>query len=165
MINGGLLHYLTGAELISGRRALSCDVLESSPDELGFASDAWFFVMDVGLVEADRDRPMPPNRFDRLAQKGPGGFRVPPCGQAKTNHLAIRIDRPPQVAPLAADTDIGFIHMPIDACAAQVFPGSLRQFRAKRLNPAIRCRSVDHHAARVQQIDNILGGERITQIY
>ncbi len=46
----------------------------------------------LGLVGADHDLPMPPNRFDRLAQKGPASFRVPPRGQAKIDHLAIRIE-------------------------------------------------------------------------
>lgn len=57
------------------------------------------------LVCTDRNRPMQPNPLDRLAQKGFGRLRIPPCRQRKTDHLTFCIDRAPQVPPLAADAD------------------------------------------------------------
>lgn len=69
----------------------------------------------LGFVGADRDRSMQTDTLDRLVEKGLGRLRVPPRGEAEIDHLAVCIDGAPEVAPLAADADIGFINMPIDA--------------------------------------------------
>lgn len=54
--------------------------------------------------------------------------------------------------------------MPVDTCAAQVPPGSLRQLWAEFQNPAIHGRPIDYDAALPQKIDDILVRERIAQV-
>jgi hypothetical protein len=44
--------------------------------------------------------------LDSFVQKG---FRIPTRGQAEIDHLAVCIDRPPQIALLAANPDVGLI--------------------------------------------------------
>jgi len=107
---------------------------------------------------------MEPHALDRLVEKGFRGFRISPRGEAEVDHLTVRVNRAPEVAPLATNTDIGLIHMLVDACAAQVPLGSLRQFRAEFLNPTIHGRPIDYDAALLQKIDDILVGQRITQV-
>ena len=57
--------------------------------------------------------------------------------------MAFRINGPPEIAPLASNADVGFIDMPIDAGTAEMLLGTLGQFRAELLDPAIRCRAVN----------------------
>ncbi len=90
----------------------------------------------VRIVGTDRDGSVEPNPLDSAVEKGFSGLGFPASGQAEINHLAIRINRTPQVAPLSNNTEIGLVHMPVDACTAQVFLGPLRQLRAKLLDPA-----------------------------
>lgn len=78
------------------------------------------------FVRADCDWPMQPDPLDGLVEESPGRPRVPSGGQSKIDHLTVRIDRPPEVAPFAFHADVSFVHVPIDACAAQVSLGSFR---------------------------------------
>jgi hypothetical protein len=118
----------------------------------------------VGFVCDNRYGSVEPDALDGLAQEGPGRLCVSSCGQADVNDFAIRIDRPSQVAPFAADADLGLIHMPVDACTAQMFLCSLRQFWAKLLDPAEHSRSVNSYAALCQQINHVLIRQRVTQV-
>lgn len=120
----------------------------------------------VGLrfVGHDRRRPMQPYTLNRLVQKGFGGFRVPPRGEAEINHLTVRINGPPKISPFAADTDVGFIHVPVDAGPAQVLLRSLRDLWPKLLNPAIHGGAINVDPALREQIHDILIGQRVAQI-
>ena len=103
------------------------------------------------FVRADRYRPVEPNPFDCLAQEGSGCLCIPPRGQAEIDHLPVGIDRPPQIPPFATNADVGFVHMPIDACARQVFLGPPGQFGAKLLHPAVDGRTANSDVALFQQ--------------
>lgn len=63
----------------------------------------------VGLIGAGRDRPVQPDALDSLVEKGLRGLCIAPCSQPEVDHLTVCINRAPQVAPLAADADIGSI--------------------------------------------------------
>ena len=72
------------------------------------------------LVRDDCDRPMQAHTLNRLVQKSPGRFCIPPGRQTKVNPRAVCIDSAPQIPPFSTDADIGLIHMPLEAGAAQV---------------------------------------------
>ena len=94
--------------------------------EMGVASVADFTddaPICLGLVGVDRDRSVKPYPFDRLTQEGIRGLSIAPDGQPKVNHLTVCIDRVPQLAPLAANADISFIDVPVDARRSKVFLG------------------------------------------
>ena len=116
------------------------------------------------LVGTDRNRPMQTDTLNHLVEKGFGRLRISARGEAKIDHLAVGIDGTPEVAPLSADTDIGFIDMPVDACAAQMLLGALGQFWAELLDPAIHRRAINNDVALCQKIDDILVRQRISQI-
>lgn len=71
-----------------------------------FADDA---PIGVGLIGADLDCPMQPDPFDRVAKKCPRGLCITSFGQPEVDHLTVRIDCAPQIAPLAADADVGLL--------------------------------------------------------
>ena len=73
----------------------------------------------VRIVGTDRDGSVEPNPLDSAVEKGFSGLGFPASGQAEINHLAIRINRTPQVAPVSNNTEIGLVHMPVDACTVQ----------------------------------------------
>ena len=116
----------------------------------------------VGFVCADRHRQVEPHTLNRLVEKGISSLGIPPGSQTKVDHLTVRIYRPPEVTPLAANSDVGFVHVPIDAGAAQMPLGALRQFRAELLDSAIDRRSINRHAALGEQINDILVRQRIS---
>lgn len=117
-----------------------------------------------GFVCHNDDRPMQAHPLNRLVQKGLCRLRIPSCGKTEVDHLPVRIDGTPQVAPLAADADIGFIDMPVDAGSAQVFLGPFCDLRTKLLNPAIHGRPVNGDPALCEQVNDILIGQRVAQI-
>lgn len=118
----------------------------------------------VGFVCDDRHRPVEPHTLDRLVEKGFGSLGIPPGRQTKVDQLTVRIYRSSEVAPLAADADVGFVHVPIDAGAVDMPLGALRQFRAEFLDPAIDRRSINRHAALGKQINDILVRQRIAKV-
>ncbi len=77
---------------------------------------------------------------------------------------AVGIDGAPEGAPLPADADVGFVHMPIDAGPAQMLLGALGQFWTELLYPAIHRGAVNRNFALPEQIDIILIRQRIPQI-
>jgi len=64
---------------------------------IDFANDA-----SIGLrfVGHNRHGPVQSHTLNRLVQKGFSGLRVPSCGEAKIDHLPVRVDSPPQVRHL-----------------------------------------------------------------
>ena len=64
---------------------------------IDFANDA-----SIGLrsVVHNCHGPVQSHTLDRLVQKGFSGLRVPSCGEAKIDHLPVRVDSPPQVRHL-----------------------------------------------------------------
>ena len=52
------------------------------------------------LVGTDRDRAVQPDTLNRFVEKGSGGFRISPCGQAEVDHLSVRIHSAPEVRHL-----------------------------------------------------------------
>lgn len=107
---------------------------------------------------------MEANTFNGFVEKGLGSFRVPSCGEAKVDHLTIRIDGAPLVSQFAADPSVGFIHMPNKAGAVQMFLCSLGEFGYKLLNPPIHGRPIDSDPALCEQIDQVLVGQRVAQV-
>ncbi|UOA16901.1 hypothetical protein DSM109990_03788 (plasmid) [Sulfitobacter dubius] len=102
--------------------------------------------------------------LDRVVQKSFSGLRVPSCGEAKIDHLIVRVDSPPQVAPLAAHPHIGLINVPIDAGPTQKLLRSFGQFRSEFLNPAIYRRSINSDPALCEQIHHVLVGQWVAQL-
>ncbi len=66
-----------------------------------------------GFVGADRRGSVQAHALNCVLQKSLCRSGIAPRRQAKVNHLTVRIHRPPQIAPLAADADIGLVDMPI----------------------------------------------------
>lgn len=93
-----------------------------------FADDASICLCFVGN---NCHRTVQPHTLNRLVQKGLGSLCIPSRGQTEINHLAVRIDSAPQVAPLAANADVCLVYVPIDAGPAQMFLSSLGQFRSE----------------------------------
>ena len=118
----------------------------------------------LGFVSADRDWPMQSDPLDSFVEEGFGILRVPSGGQPEIDHLTVGIHRTPEVAPFAADADVGFIHVPINAGPAQMQFCALCKVRARLLDPAINRRSINSHTALGQQIGDILVGQRIAQV-
>jgi len=120
----------------------------------------------IGLrfVGTDRDRPMQTDTLYRLVEKGLGRLRIPPRGEAEVDHLAVCVDGAPEVAPLAADADVGLIDMPVHAGPAQMLLGAPGQFWTELLDPAIHRRAINRDVALCQKIDDILIRQRLSQI-
>lgn len=91
-------------------------------------------------------------------------FRVPSCREAEINHLTVCVDSPPQIAPLAANSDIGLANILIDVDPAQIFFRSFGQFRSEFLNPAIYSRPISGDLAFLKQIHHILVVQRVARI-
>lgn len=102
--------------------------------------------------------------LDRFVEDGFGRLCIAPGGETKIDQLAIRIDRSPEIAPFTANSDLGFIYMPIEACSAHVLLGALGRFRGEFLDPAIHGRPINLDPMLCQKIDHILVGQRISQI-
>lgn len=111
------------------------------------------------LVCHNNDRTMEPHAFNRLVEKSLGCPRVASCGKAEVDHLAIRIDSSPQIAPFAADSDIGFVDVPIDTGSAQMPLRALGQFRPKLDDPAVDRRPINSDLTLCEQIDDVLIGQ------
>lgn len=88
------------------------------------------------FVCGDVDRSMKSHALDRLVEKGHCYFCIPPGGEAEIDHLTGCITSAPEIGPFATDPDVGFVYVPIDACATQVPLCALRQFRRELLDPA-----------------------------
>ncbi len=109
-------------------------------DELDLTQNTWLFVMDVAAFDR-------PDRF-QSAQGCFGGSQGPaaltifealfPGGVIAFNQV---------VAPLSADADVGFVHMPIDAGPAQMFLCALGQVRTELLHPAKYRRAINRDVA------------------
>lgn len=83
------------------------------------------------------------NALNRLVEKGSGSFCIPSSCQAEINHLAIRINSPPQLPTLTPDADVAFVHVPVDAGAAQMLLSALGQFGTEFLHPSKHGRPVN----------------------
>lgn len=116
------------------------------------------------LVGTDRNRPMQTDTLDRLVEKGFGRLCISARSQAEVDHLAVGIDGTPEVAPLSADADVGFIDMLVDACAAQMLLGEFGQFWAELLEPRIHRRAINRDLALCQKTDDILMRQWVSQI-
>lgn len=64
----------------------------------------------IGLRFVSHNRPgsVQPHTLNSLVQKRFSGLRVLSCGQAKIDHLIVRAESPPQVAPLAIHPEYRF---------------------------------------------------------
>lgn len=74
--------------------------------------------MRMRFAGAGCDRPVQTQALDRLAQESPCDLCVTPRFQSEIDHLTVCIDRAPEVAPLAADPNVGLVHVPIFAGSA-----------------------------------------------
>ena len=88
------------------------------------------------LIGHNGHRLVQPNAFDRLFEKGSGGFCIPPGREPEIDQLAVCINSTPKVAPFSADADVGLIHVPIYAGAAEMLFGTLGQFGTEFLDPS-----------------------------
>lgn len=79
----------------------------------------------------------------------------------KVDHLAVGINGPQQVTPLAANADVGLVHMPIDTSPAQMLLRAFSQFRSKFLDPSIHGGPIDADPALSKKIHDILIGQRV----
>ena len=115
-------------------------------------------VISRSLVCDDCGRAVEPDALDRLVEKSLCRLCDPPSGEMKIYQLAIRIDSAPQVSPFTADTDVSFIHVSIEAGAAQVFLCPFDEFRSKLDHPAIHSRPINTDPTLGEQIDHVLIG-------
>jgi hypothetical protein len=67
----------------------------------------------------------------RPGEEAPGGRQVTPHGQQDVNDLAMLIDRPVEIGPLAGDLQVGLIDERPVARSVPARPGSLREIRRR----------------------------------
>ena len=79
-----------------------------------------------GFVCDNGDRAMKSHALDRLVEKSLCCFCIPPGGEAEIDHLTVCINGAPEIAPFATDPNVGFVNVPIDACATQMPLSPLR---------------------------------------
>ena len=103
---------------------------------------------------------MEPHALDRLVEKGFRRFRISPRGEAEVDHLTVRVNRAPEVAPLAACTNVGLVNMPVQAAPGFVFERSLCDFRTELSNPSVGRRCIHFNATLCQQIPHIPARKR-----
>lgn len=70
--------------------------------------------------------------------------------------MPVCIDSAPKITLLATDQDVGFVDVPIEACAPKASFGSFGQFRTKLLNPPVDGRPIHRDATFFEKIDDIL---------
>lgn len=116
------------------------------------------------LVDTDRGWAMQAYSLNRLVQKGFGCLRIPASGKAEIDQLAICVDGAPELTPFSTDTDIGFIHVPIDARPTQMLLSAFGQFRAELLHPPKYGRPINHDIALCKKIDHFLIEQRVAQV-
>lgn len=117
------------------------------------------------LIGADRDRSMQPNPLDRLAQEGFGRLGIAAGGQPEIDQMTVPVDRPPKVAPLTTDHEVGLIHMPVEADPAAMPLGTFGQFRPELLDPSIDRRAIDEHTPPGQKIGGVLIRDWVAKIH
>ena len=61
----------------------------------------------------------------RAGEEPPGGRQVPPLRQQYVDDLAVLVDRPVEVGPLAGDLDVCFVGEPPVAGSVPTGPGGL----------------------------------------
>jgi hypothetical protein len=79
----------------------------------------------------------------RTLEEAPGGLLVPLGARQEVDRLPRAVDRPVEVAPLAADPDEGLVEVPRPTAGAQVAARPLLELGGEALDPAIQGRVVD----------------------
>jgi len=71
------------------------------------------------FIGGDRDWSMKPDTLNRFVKKGLCRLCITMRGHTEIDHLAVRIDSPPHIAPLTTGANVCLIHILIYACAPQ----------------------------------------------
>jgi hypothetical protein len=105
----------------------------------------------IGVTAVNRDRFGEPVAADRLLQKPQCGLGVAVLGEQKVDRLAVLIDRPIQLAPLAFDLDVRLVHPP--ANPHRTLPAMKRFFQQGTVfhDPALDRRMVDRDPTLLHQ--------------
>jgi hypothetical protein len=121
--------------------------------------DPW---VDRGRVGGDlgRDRA----RAQRPGKEAPGGRQVTPPGQQDVDDLAMLVDRPVQVGPLAGDLHGRLIVEPPVTRSVAAWPGRLDELRGEALEPAVDGGVIHGDSALGQQFLRITVGQAIPQV-
>lgn len=100
----------------------------------------------------------------RAAKQALGGLQIARFRQAILNRGTLRIDRPIQIAPVAFDPDVRFIHAPGPVGRLQMRAQPEQQFRGEALDPTPDSGVIDTHAAFSQQLLHIAIRQANTQL-
>jgi hypothetical protein len=107
--------------------------------------------------DLDRDRA----RSQRPGEEAPRGRQVTPHGQQDIDDLAMLIDRPVEIDPLAGDLQVGLIDEPPVTRSVTARPGSLDELRGQTLHPPVDADVIDGDPALGQQLLDVPVGQAI----
>jgi len=109
----------------------------------------------VRLVSGARAGLIQPGILAGLFQKRPCCLDVPPCCKTKINQLAMLIDSTPEVAPFAANSNIGLVHMPVQTSPRSVLESSFRNLWAEFTHPSMDRGRIHLNPSLSQQISHV----------
>jgi hypothetical protein len=92
------------------------------------------------------------------------GRGVPLLGQQHVDDLAVLVDRPIQVPPLAGDLDVGLIDEPAVPGGVPEWAGGVSEQRGEPLHPPVHGHVIDLDAALGQQLLHIPIGLPVPQV-
>ena len=133
-------------------QALVCSMIRAGrkiPDGLEIATQLVRY-HDTGFAEP----------VDQLCQKSPCFLGVPLRLNKNIQHVAARVDRPPEPVFSAYDRDDHLIQVPFSACGRSVAPDATGEVDPKTVYPFPDRFPADHHAPIGENIFDIRRAER-----
>ena len=94
-------------------------------------------------------------------EEAPGGSQVAPHRQQDVDDLAVLVDCPVQVSPLAGHLDVRLIGEPPVARRVPARPGSLDELRGETLHPPVDGDVINSDTALGEQLLNVPVGQAV----
>jgi len=101
----------------------------------------------VGVRTVGRDLGRDHAGLQRPGEEAPRSRQVAPYGQQDVDDLAMLVDRPVQVGPLADHLPVRLIDEPPGTRSVTARPGGLSELQSKTLHPPVDTDVIDNDAA------------------
>lgn len=91
----------------------------------------------IGLAAVNDDAIWAPMTFQCLAKEAFGCWQITVCAEEELDRVAEAVDGAVEIHPLAADFDVGLVHMPLAGNAPLVPVKALQQLRREVDDPTM----------------------------